>query len=1534
MDVSRLLGSLCNIGENNRSTCHLQSACNSSHGGELPWEKFALKFVLRACGHHIGAVILHLFFLTLWSGCFVWRNKLTSSGGANNDSSKNRKSLSQKPDLRLAYKATLGACVCLLVLNWVIAGWVLLFGWFQGWQKYPVLIASAAVTQGIAWLVISLLTKNSSGANRERYPGLLRAWWILSFIWSLSALPRYYVLPDSNNFFSLTGLWDATSCVAEGYLFLMAVRGSTGFRQANDGLQEPLLNGHKYEKCGKQRVTDYSKTSFIGSATISWLNPLLAVGRRKHLELKDIPLLIPRDRAEASFSAFSASWNKLKEDKPSSPPSLAKALVKSFWREAVWTGAFAAINSCATYVGPYLIVDFVNYLGGKRRFRYEGYVLVISLFGSKFIETLAQRQWQFGTQVLGLHIRSALTAFVYRKGLSLSSRSRMSHATGEIINYMAVDVERVGEFSWYLHDIWVLPLQVLLALAILYKTVGLAAIATFVATGITLLINQPVANISEGFQDKLMEAKDERMKALSEALRSMRILKLQAWERRYLEKLEYLRKIECDWLAKALYAAAASTFIFWSAPMFVAASTFGTCVFLGVPLTAGRILSAIATFRALQSPLDGFPDLVTVMAQTKVSLDRLKSFLQEEELPLDDVIHLSYEEAGLDGEDEDYSSLEIEGGNFSWDPSAEVATLRHINMHISRGACVAICGTVGSGKSSLLSCILGEIPKITGTVKVTGTTAYVAQSPWIQSGTIEDNIRFGSPMEYMRYKNVLRVCALEKDLELLAFGDQTQIGERGINLSGGQKQRVQLARAVYQDADVYLLDDPFSAVDAHTGSYLFKECVLMTLASKTVIYVTHQVDFLPAADIILVMRDGEIVQAGQYEDLLQAGTDFSTLVGAHNEALESMDVNGYLRQDELEMGFPDDCDDLDGDDDSDTLSTTDSEQTITEYIDKEETGGDKPRQLVEDEQRETGSVRYEVYWTYLTSVSHGAYIPVIILVQVLFQVLQIGSSYWMAWATPAVAGEEQKVNNLTLILVYVSLAFGSSIFVFCRAMLVSFVGLLTAQKYFLNMLRNIFRAPMAFFDSTPTGRILSRASSDQSVLDLNMHFRFSGMMVASVQLVGVIAVMSQVTWEVLILFAPVVAICICIQRYYMASARELSRLVGIQKSPIVHHYSESIYGAATIRGFGQEQRFMKTNLKLFDRYARPFFHNFSAIEWLIIRMEILSTFVFASSMMIVIMFPPGIIDPSMAGLAVTYGLQLNAMQSRWVWNLCNVENKIISVERIQQFTKLPSEAPLEIEGCRPPKNWPIYGTIKLQHLQVRYSEHSPLVLHGITCTFPGGKKIGVVGRTGSGKSTLIQAIFRMVEPAGGKILIDGVDITTIGLHDLRSRLSIIPQDPTLFEGTIRGNLDPMEEHSDAEIWEALDKCQLGDVVRGKEEKLEASVSENGENWSVGQRQLLCMGRALLKRTRILVLDEATASVDSATDGVIQRTIRSEFAACTVVTVAHRIPTVVDSDYVLVLSDGLVAEYDAPMRLLEDKCTYFSRLVREYSFKSF
>ncbi|GAB4840563.1 hypothetical protein Ancab_021333 [Ancistrocladus abbreviatus] len=1266
-------------------------------------------------------------------------------------------------------------------------------------------------------------------------------------------------------------------------------------------LDHPLLQ-EKKENSSKD-VHGFSNAGIWSQLTFSWLNPLFEIGKAQKLELRCIPSVHQSETAKDASSLLEESLQKQKI----SASSLSKAIFYSVKKSLAVNAIFAGANTIASYVGPLLITHFVGYLSRKdEKTSYQyGLILAVIFLLAKSVESLSHRQWYFGASRIGIRVRAALMVLVYEKSLSIKLDGT---GNGKIINLINVDAERIGDFFGHIHGVWLLPLQVFLALVILYMNLGaLPSIAAFSTTVLVMICNTPLANRQEMLHSKIMETKDSRVKATSETLKSMRVLKLHSWESSFLNRLLKLREAERNWLSKYLYTCSAVAFLFWASPTLVSVITFGVCILVKTPLTSGTVLSALATFRILQEPIYNLPELISMIAQTKVSIDRVENFIRvEDQKKL--TPHLKFKVSGV--------VIDIEAGEYAWEASE--LNLRKPTIKISerikikKGEKVAICGSVGCGKSSLLCSILGEIPRISGTeIKVLGTKACVPQSAWIQTGTVRENILFGKEMNKAFYEEVVAGCALNKDIEMWAEGDLCVVGERGINLSGGQKQRIQLARAVYSDSDVYFLDDPFSAVDAHTGAHMFKRCLMQLLSQKTVVYVTHQLEFLDVADHVLVMKDGRIVQSGKYEDLVtDPNSELVRQMAAHRKSLDQ--VNSHQEKD---------CSTKRPCSDSQTEVIEENSQCFFSY--------DRLLDQKKEEEAENGRVNWHVYSAFITTAYRGALVPVILLCQLLFQGLQMSSNYWLAWATE----EEHQVTSKQLIGIFVLLSGSSSIFILGRTIFLSTIAIETAERLFLDMMRSVFRAPISFFDSTPSSRILNRSSTDQSVVDTDIPYRLAGLAFALIQLLSVIVLMSQVAWQVLLIFIAVIAISMWYQAYYITTARELARMVGIQKAPILHHFSESITGVATIRCFTQECRFFVKILSLVDDYSRIAFHNSATMEWLSVRINFLFNLVFFIVLVILVTLPRSAIDPSLSGLAATYGLNMNVLQAWVIWNLCNVENKMISVERILQFTRLPSEAPLVIEDRRPEPQWPSKGYLEFRNLHVQYSPVLPLVLKGITCTIPGEKKIGVVGRTGSGKSTLIQAIFRMVEPSEGQILIDGLDICTIGLQDLRSRLSIIPQDPTLFQGTVRANLDPLEEHSDQEMWEVLEKCRLAEIIRQDQRLLDAPVAEDGENWSVGQRQLVCLARVLLQRRRILVLDEATASVDTATDNVIQKTIREETNKCTVLTVAHRIPTVIDNDLVLVLDEGRIIEYDSPAELLKNSHSAFSKLVMEFLKRS-
>ncbi|CAF2101812.1 unnamed protein product [Brassica napus] len=1371
----------------------------------------------------------------------------------------------------------------------------------NGWDRNKLMNLLDLLFAALSWGVISFYLYR----NGQKFPFLLRVWWVIYFMVSCCSLWVDIVLYKKQELESLHLLiYHAVAVTVGLFLSYSCFQKKQGEGERINLLEEPLLNGGAEEEV----VTPFSNASFLSHMSFSWMGSLIALGNEKIIDSEDVPQVDGSDRAEKLFSIFRSKLDWDDGERNITTFKLIKALFFSARRDILFSTLFAFVYTLSCYVAPYLMDTFVQYLNGNRQYSNEGFVLVTTFFVAKLVECQARRNWYFRLQKGGIGMRSVLVSMIYEKGLTLPCHSNQGHTSGEIINLMTVDAERISAFSWYMHDPWILVLQINLALLILYRSLGLGSVVAFAATFLVMLGNIPLAKLEEKFQGNLMESKDERMKKTSEVLLNMRILKLQGWEMKFLSKILGLRRVEATWLKKFVYNSAGISSVLWAAPSFVSATAFGACMLLKIPLESGKILAALATFRILQTPIYKLPDTISMIVQTKVSLDRIATFLCLDDLQQDVVERLSSGSSKID--------VEVSNGAFSWDESSPIPTLRDISFKIPRGMNVAICGTVGSGKSSLLSSILGEVPKISGDLKVCGSKAYIAQSPWIQSGKVEENILFGKPMQREWYERVLEACSLNKDLEVLPFRDQTVIGERGINLSGGQKQRIQIARALYQNADIYLFDDPFSAVDAHTGSHLFREVLLGLLRNKTVIYVTHQLEFLPEADLILVMKDGTITQAGKYKEILDSGTDFMELVGAHTDALAAVNL--------FEKGY------------ETAQSATGKEKKVSDDEDnkqEEDLGATPKGQLVQEEEREKGKVGFAVYQKYMSLAYGGALVPVILVVQSLFQILNIGSNYWMAWVTPVSKDVKPPVSGSTLIIVYVVLATASSVCILVRAMLAAMTGFKIATELFNQMHLRVFRASMSFFDATPIGRILNRASTDQSAVDLRLPSQFSNLLVTAINILGIIGVMGQVAWQVLIVFIPVIAACTWYRQYYISAARELARLSGISRSPLVQHFSETLSGITTIRSFDQEPRFRSDIMRLNDCYSRLRFHAISAMEWLCFRLDLLSTAAFALSLVILVSIPEGVINPSFAGLAVTYALNLNSLQATLIWTLCDLENKMISVERMLQYIDIPSEPPLVIESTRPEKSWPSCGEITICNLQVRYGAHLPMVLHGLTCTFPGGLKTGIVGRTGCGKSTLIQTLFRIVEPTAGEIRIDGVNILTIGLHDLRSRLSIIPQDPTMFEGTVRSNLDPLEEHSDEQIWEALDKCQLGDEVRKKDLKLDSPVSENGQNWSVGQRQLVCLGRVLLKRSKVLVLDEATASVDTATDNLIQETLRQHFSDCTVITIAHRISSVIDSDMVLLLDQGLIKEHDSPAKLLEDKSSSFSKLVAEYTATS-
>ncbi|MCO5558804.1 hypothetical protein L7F22_012391 [Adiantum nelumboides] len=1266
-------------------------------------------------------------------------------------------------------------------------------------------------------------------------------------------------------------------------------------------LKKPLLSYLSHKE-----PPDYlGNASWFGYLLFWFGFPLMKLGNSRALQLQDLPPCPASLQSEILVTRFLTIWESLKK---SGKQSLILALLKLFWRDIVVSGLTAFFKGIGILSGPIFLYYFVDYASGNQRFKHEGVVLVVLLGIAKVVETFAQRHWYFRVRILGAKVSSVMMAAVYQKELALTSTGRQQYTSGEIVNLVAVDAYRLSELAFRLHWAWLVPMVLVGAFTIASVVVGLAALPALIIIIVVIVGFSPLIKSMQVAQRKFMEKQDGRLRATNEVLLGMKVIKLQAWEEKFNLFLQEMRKDELHYLRETQQKKMYATIVYWLMPTFLTCVVFITCLLIGIPLKSTMVFTVLAIFRIIQDPVRMTPDVLSSFIQAHISFMRLEKFLQEEELSEGEAFaRLNATETVTS----DYV-VRVDSASLSWHPEDPQPTLRALDVVIKRGEKVAVCGSVGAGKTSLLLALLGDMARLSGTVHICGKLAYVSQSAWIQSVSVRDNILFGKLMDEVRYKRVVRACALEEDMKSFSHGDLTEIGERGTNLSGGQKQRIQLARAVYNDADVYLLDDPFSAVDAHTSSHLFNECVMGALKDKTVVLVTHQMEYLPFVDTILVMQDGEIRQAGTYNDLLAAGDVFEKLVTAHETALHTVvDDKERKRVEEKQTEGPEA-----------------QFHKIQKRLSREESlsdigqTGTSPDQIVKEEELAPGKVGLKPYVSYVQISGSGLLAFVLVLSQILFSGFQLSSNVWLAQGL-----SNESLSSEVLIGVYCGLSLACMLAFALRSQMIVLFGLQASKSFFTKLMICVMKAPMGFFDATPSGRILNRASVDMSVIDLDIPFAISFVLGMGFDFLCIVCVVCVVTWQMVCVVIPALVVTYFAQRYNETALQQLNRINSTTKAPIVNKSAETWTGSATIRAFRESERFKRENLRLIDRDTCVYIYKFVLVEWKVLHIELCSTVMLVMSACLVILNES--ISGGFTGLAVTYALAFGSSLVVCVIQQSLLAIFVVSVERIRQYLNLPREAAAVIESNRPPSDWPQRGEVVLDSLKIRYRERAPLVLKGISCTFHGGHKIGVVGRTGSGKTTLISALFRLVEPASGRILIDGVDICSIGLHDLRFKLGIIPQEPVLFHGTVRTNLDPLNQYTDSDIWEALRKSRLDDVIKKLPLQLETPVSDQGENWSAGQRQLFCLGRVLLKKSQVLVLDEATASIDSATDAFLQKVIRDEFSACSVITVAHRIPTVIDSDRVLTLRDGVAVEYDSPKKLIDQRTSLFALLVAEY-----
>ncbi|XP_072240641.1 ATP-binding cassette sub-family C member 4-like [Leuresthes tenuis] len=1262
---------------------------------------------------------------------------------------------------------------------------------------------------------------------------------------------------------------------------------------------------------------------------LCWLTPLLHLGHKRRLKENDMYTVLPEDRSEAMGEELQRCWEHevRKAAKELQKPKLTRVLVKCFGKSYAVAGLFQFSVEAIKVIQPLLlgkiIQYFENYHPDDQRSLHMAYGYAAAMSVSTFGLTILQHLYYYHVLRIGMKIRVAMCHMIYRKALRLSSESMGRTTTGQIVNLLSNDVNRFDEITVNLHCLWVGPLQAAVIVVFLWHEIGLSCLAGMATIALMMPVQTWFGKLFGIFRSKTAIVTDERIRMMNEVVSGIRIIKMYAWEKPFSALVTEVRRKEISQILKSSYLRGLNMASFFASSKITVFFTFTVYVLLGNPITARCVFVTVSLYGTIKLTVTlFFPLAIEKLSETVVSIRRIKNFLLLEEVER----HHSV----LSLKERKENSVEIEKLTCYWDKSLDSPSLENITVTAKPQQLLAVIGPVGAGKSSLLSAILGELRHDTGKLTVEGQLTYASQQPWVFPGTIRSNILFGRELNPKKYERVLRACALKKDLELLKDGDLTVIGDRGVTLSGGQKARINLARAVYEDADVYLLDDPLSAVDAEVGKHLFEQCICGLLKNKCRVLVTHQLQYLRAADHIVVLREGHIIGQGTYSELQSSGLDVVSLLRSDEQdrwsCLADLDQVS-LHSQRTNFSHSSQCS---------YNSLLPSDNSVTDQFPVEKVC------TAAEEIRAEGNVSRRIYMKYFTASCNPIVLMVIVLLCITAEAAYILQDWWLVyWAreefsnsTAAVVSIKNDFNvtrsntelNLPFYLgIYSGLTAAAVVFGFVRSLLI-FRGLVkSAQTLHNNMFSAVLRTHVRFFDVNPIGRILNRFSKDIGQMDSMLPMTFVDFYQCLLQNAGVVAVAASVIPLILIPVVPLLLFFLYLRRYYLHTSRDVKRLESTTRSPVFSHLSSSLQGLWTIRAFRAEERLKKAFDAHQDLHSEAWFLFLMTSRWFALRLDNICSVFITLATFGCIVFRDGL-EAGQVGLVLTYAVTLIGNFQWTVRQSAEMENMMTSVERVVEYADLESEGPLETQR-RPPSDWPSHGLVVFNQVNFSYRTEGPLVLKDINATFQPSEKIGIVGRTGAGKSSLISALFRLAEPQG-EIHIDGVLTSKIGLHDLRRRMSIIPQDPVLFTETVRKNLDPFDQHTDENLWKALEEVQLKSVVEELPGKLETVLAESGSNFSVGQRQLVCLARAILRKNRILIIDEATANVDPRTDELIQKTIRDKFRDCTVLTIAHRLNTIIDSDRILVLDGGAIQELDRPFALLQNKEGAFYKMVQQ------
>ncbi|XP_043747922.1 ATP-binding cassette sub-family C member 4-like isoform X3 [Cervus elaphus] len=1258
------------------------------------------------------------------------------------------------------------------------------------------------------------------------------------------------------------------------------------------------------------KTNPLQKANFCSRLFVWWLNPLFKIGHKRKLEANDMYSVLPEDRSQHLGEELQGYWDQevKRAQKDAQEPSLMKAIVKCYWKSYLIWGLFIFLEEATRVVQSIFLGKMISYVENydpnDSAALHEAYSYAAGLSACVLVWAVLHHLYFYHIQRVGKRLRVAVCHMIYRKALRLSSSAMGKTTTGQIVNLLSNDVNRFDQVTVFLHYLWVGPLEYIAVTALLWMEIGISCLAGMAVLIILLLLQSCFGKLFSSLRSETTAFTDDRIRTMSEVITGIRTIKMNAWEKSFIDLITRLRRKEISKIMRSSYFRGMNLASFFAVSKIMIFVTFITNELLDNLITASQVFVVVMLFEALRfSSTLYFPMAIEKVSEAIVSIQRIKNFL------LLDEITQCYPLLPSDGK----TIVDVQAFTASWEKASETPALQELSFTVRPGELLAVVGHVGAGKSSLLSAVLGELPPSQGTVSVHGRIAYVSQQPWVFPGTVRSNILFGKKYEKERYEEVIEACALEEDLQFLEEGDLTEIGDRGTPLSEGQKARVSLARAVYQDADIYLLDDPLSAVDAIVSSHLFEKCICQVLKEKITILVTHQLQYLKDASQILILKHGVVVERGTYSEFLKSGIDIFSLFEKGNEQSEPSPLPGTPTVISESL-----------------VQSLQSPRRSLKDAAPEDQEAENIQVVLPLEDHLEGKVDFKTYKNYFTGGADWSVIIFLILVNIAAQVAYALQDWWLAdWAHVQsnlyfggyLKEDEEVVFVLNWFLgVYSGLTVSTVLFGITRSLLIFYILVNSSRTLHNKMLESILRSPVLFFHRNPIGRILNRFSKDIGHMDDLLPLTFLDFIQAFLLMISMVGVMvAAVPWTAIPVI-PLGIVFFFLRRYFLETSRDVKRLECTTRSPVFSHLASSLRGLWTIRAYKAGQKFQELFDAHQDLHSEAWFLLLTTSRWLAVYLNVICA-IFVTVVAFGALILVESLDAGHVGLVLSLTITLTRMFQWCVRQSVEIENMMISVERGIEYTELVKEAPWELES-HPPHGEEIY----FNNVNFRHKSDGPLVLRNVYAAFYPGRKYGIVGRTGAGKSSLIAALFRLSEPEGD-ICIDDILTTRIGLHDLRKKMSVALQEPVLFTGTMRKNLDPCNEHTEEELWNALEEVQLKDTIEHLPGKMNTELAESRLNLSVGQKQLLCLARAILKKNQILIIDKATSNVDPRTDELIQKKIREKFAQCTVLTIAHRLSNVIDCQQIMVLDSGRERESGWPYHLLQDKNSLFYKMLQ-------